>query len=68
MNNYIVGCSGGNDSIALIQLMLNKKLKFSVVYNDTGWARGDWADRMLQVESWLADNGCLLYTSPSPRD
>ena len=62
---YIAGCSGGNDSIALIQLMINKGLDFAAVYNDTGWSRDDWGDRMLEVRSWLSDNNIELLTTES---
>jgi len=63
--DYIVGCSGGNDSIALIQLMLNKKLSFCVVYNDTGWARDDWSDRIEAVRAWLTGEGVELLVTES---
>jgi len=48
---YVVACSGGNDSIALLQYMLdNYELgTFLALYNDTGWAREDWPLRIKDV-------------------
>ena len=47
MANYIVTCSGGNDSVALVQWMYeNHEGEFSVLYNNTGWARDDWQERI----------------------
>lgn len=54
---YISLCSGGNDSIALMQLMYSKRLDFAVLYNDTGWARSDWPDRMEKIKKWCDDRG-----------
>jgi 3'-phosphoadenosine 5'-phosphosulfate sulfotransferase (PAPS reductase)/FAD synthetase len=49
---YIVTCSGGNDSIALIQYMIeNYKGEFCCLYNDTGWARDDWPARIEEIKS-----------------
>ena len=53
MNKYIVGCSGGNDSLANIQLMIDKGLDFCVVYNDTGWAKSTWPKRIKRIADWL---------------
>lgn len=47
---YIVTSSCGNDSIALTQWMHeNHKGEFCVLYNDTGWARDDWPERVATV-------------------
>ena len=51
---FVVACSGGNDSIALIEFMADKHKPgtFVVLYNDTGWARDDWrSDRM----DWISE-------------
>ena len=58
---YIVTCSGGNDSVALIQHMLNIKANFAVVYNNTGWAVDWWATRMAVIEDWLINNNIGFY-------
>lgn len=63
-NMYLVLCSGGNDSIALIQLMINNNEEFIVVYNDTGWARDDWAERIEQVKFKLPHD-VRFYTTKS---
>ena len=55
MSNLMLLSSGGNDSVALIQLMINRGEDFSVMYNDTGWARDDWADRIEKIKSILPD-------------
>lgn len=65
MNKYIVGCSAGNDSIALIQYMIDKGLDLSVVYNDTGWARDDWPKRVLKVSKWLFGLGVTFHVTKS---
>lgn len=49
---YVVTCSGGNDSVALIQYMLdNHRGEFCVLYNDTGWARDDWPYRIEEIKA-----------------
>lgn len=52
---FVVACSGGNDSIALIEFMADKHKPgtFVVLYNDTGWARDDWPDRMDRISEIL---------------
>lgn len=53
----IICCSGGNDSIALIQWAYENKLKkITVLYNNTGWAIDWWKDRMKQIEKL-----CIKY-------
>jgi 3'-phosphoadenosine 5'-phosphosulfate sulfotransferase (PAPS reductase)/FAD synthetase len=62
---YLLCVSGGNDSIALIQFALDKGLNFACVYNDTGWAKDGWADRIKLMSLWLEDVGSFLYTTKS---
>lgn len=58
MIKYIVTCSGGNDSIALLQWMQeNHKGEFCALYNDTGWARKDWPQRIKEVSAKCFDIG-----------
>lgn len=59
--DYLVTSSFGNDSIALIQHMINEKKKFAVVFNDTGWARPDWPARVAKATSWLFDKGITVH-------
>lgn len=54
---YFVACSGGNDSVALIQFMLEQGEPLHVVYNNTKWAHKSWALRMSLIEQWVRDNG-----------
>lgn len=54
---YFVTCSGGNDSIALVQYMIERNEPFTVVYNNTGWAHEAWEARMKRVELWVKSNG-----------
>lgn len=65
MEKYLVTSSFGNDSVALIGLMLNKGLNFSVVYNDTGWSRSDWPGRVVMFSSWLMEKGITLHITKS---
>jgi 3'-phosphoadenosine 5'-phosphosulfate sulfotransferase (PAPS reductase)/FAD synthetase len=62
---YLVASSFGNDSVALIQFMLNGKYDFSVVYNDTGWSRNDWPSRVAMFSSWLLIKGVTLHITKS---
>ncbi len=62
---YLVASSMGNDSIALIQFMIDGGYDFSVVYNDTGWAREDWPARVKDVSGWLFNNGITLHITKS---
>lgn len=62
---YLVASSMGNDSIALIQFMIDGGYEFSVVYNDTGWARKDWPERVKKCASWLFEKGITLHVTPS---
>lgn len=62
---YLVACSGGNDSVALIQYMMDAGEKFSVVYNDTGWSRNDWPERIAKISSWCFGNGVTFYVTKS---
>ena len=63
--DYLVACSAGNDSIALIQFMLDSGKSFSVVYNDTGWARDDWPARVNRVSQWCFNNGITFHITKS---
>lgn len=48
----IICCSGGNDSVALIQWAHENNLKDVVVlYNDTGWSIDWWPERMSEIKS-----------------
>jgi len=63
---YIVTCSGGNDSIALLQFMTeNHKGEFSVLYNDTGWARSDWPARIKKVADICFGLGVAFHITKS---
>lgn len=66
MIKYIVTCSCGNDSIALIQYMQeNYKGEFCVLYNDTGWARDDWPTRVAKVSQMCFDIGVTFHITKS---
>jgi 3'-phosphoadenosine 5'-phosphosulfate sulfotransferase (PAPS reductase)/FAD synthetase len=55
---YIVRCSGGNDSIACIQLVHEHRLEGVVVsYSNTGWASPEWCERMAAVKAWAESLG-----------
>ena len=63
---YIVTCSGGNDSVALIQYMHEfNSGEFCVLYNDTGWARDDWQERILTVKLKCEALGVDFYQTQS---
>lgn len=62
---YLVASSFGNDSVATIQFMLNGGYDFSVVYNDTGWARHDWPARVKMFADWLFSKGITMHITKS---
>jgi hypothetical protein len=57
--DYVVKCSYGNDSIALLQYLHEYELRFKplgkvvVLYNNTGWAAKWWAGRVENAENNL---------------
>lgn len=57
--DYVVKCSYGNDSIALLQWLHEYESKFGklgkvvVLYNDTGWAAKWWGARVENAETKL---------------
>ena len=51
---FIIRSSYGNDSIALIQWVREQRLdNVAVLYNDTGWAERQWANRIDVTECWV---------------
>lgn len=63
---YIVTCSGGNDSVALIQFMQdNYKGLFCVLYNDTGWSYDNWETRIAMVSSKCFALGIQFFITKS---
>jgi 3'-phosphoadenosine 5'-phosphosulfate sulfotransferase (PAPS reductase)/FAD synthetase len=65
MIEYMACVSGGNDSIAEIQFLLNEGKTFSCVYNDTGWAKDNWKIRVDQMGCFCESNGITLYVTES---
>ena len=58
--DYVIKASYGNDSIALIQWMVEHgHTNAFVLHNDTGWARSDWAERVEAGEAFGRVHGCL---------
>jgi 3'-phosphoadenosine 5'-phosphosulfate sulfotransferase (PAPS reductase)/FAD synthetase len=64
---YVVACSGGNDSICLAEHMIENypKDSFLILYNDTGWARKDWPARMQRVSDMLKEKGVPFVSTIS---
>ena len=63
---YIVTCSCGNDSLALVQYMQeNHSGEFCVLYNDTGWARDDWPARVKLVADKCFNLGVTFHITKS---
>lgn len=63
---YVVTCSGGNDSVALIQYMQeNHKGEFVVLYNDTGWAYKEWPARIAMIANMCFEKGIMFHTTKS---
>lgn len=56
--NVVAFASYGNDSVALVQWLHEACLPNVVVlYSDTGWSKGDWAERVLRMEDWVRGLG-----------
>lgn len=64
-SGYFVACSGGNDSVALIQYMIDRGLCFDVVYNNTGWAVDWWPKRMNLIRQWIEQHGNAYHETMS---
>ena len=63
---HVAFCSGGNDSVALVQWLHNQgKTEVIVVYNNTGWAADWWELRMQDVQSWVKQIGYTFVELPS---
>lgn len=56
--SFIIFSSYGNDSVALIQWVINARLEdVTVAYSDTGWAAKDWEEtRVVPGEKWCKAN------------
>lgn len=60
--DYVVKCSYGNDSIALIQFLhewVSDLGKVVILYNDTGWASKWWEARVSQGETLARNYGFI---------
>lgn len=56
MFDYVVFCSFGNDSIALLQWAKQEKLeRVAVVYTDTRWGSEDWPARVEKGKKWATE-------------
>jgi 3'-phosphoadenosine 5'-phosphosulfate sulfotransferase (PAPS reductase)/FAD synthetase len=63
---YIARCSYGNDSIAMLQLLKEHRLKdVTVVYSKTGWSSLEWIDRVEKGEAWVRLMGWRAVTLTS---
>jgi 3'-phosphoadenosine 5'-phosphosulfate sulfotransferase (PAPS reductase)/FAD synthetase len=63
---YVIFASYGNDSVALIQWAAERGLTdVAVLYNDTGWARDDWNERVERMEDWVRTLGFRPHRTSS---
>lgn len=66
MIDYIIFCSYGNDSIALIQWAHEAKLKNVVcLYSDTGWSADWWDNRVFDGEELALSYGFRVVRTTS---
>jgi len=64
--DYVIFASGGNDSIALVQKALHKRLfRVAVAYSNTGWASPEWPARIEKFKTWVEDMGYQFHEIPS---
>lgn len=62
----ILCCSGGNDSVALMQWAVKSKLENVVVlYNNTKWYSDGWIDRINQVKKFCEKNEFKYFETES---
>lgn len=63
---YLAFCSGGNDSIALLQHLKENNLRnVTVMYNDTGWAAKGWMERINYIRQEVESIGWIFVTTKS---
>lgn len=63
---YVIFSSGGNDSIALTQFVLESGLEnVAVVYSDTGWAADFWPERIENMKAWVTWLGFQFHQTES---
>jgi len=59
--SHVIFASYGNDSLALIQWVRDNRMereeKYTILYNDTGWAAPWWEDRVVECENWAQQCG-----------
>ena len=58
--NFVM-TSGGNDSMALIQHMINVGLPGIAVYNNTGWAKPEWTQRIELVKEFCIKSNMFNF-------
>lgn len=64
--SHIAFCSGGNDSLALIQYLRNADIdNVCVLYNNTHWAADFWQARLDAVRAWVDSLGYRWITLDS---
>lgn len=55
---HVIFCSGGNDSVALLQFAKERGLTdVHVCYSDTGWAADFWPERIARVRAYAETCG-----------
>lgn len=62
---HVVFVSYGNDSIAMLQFLLEKKLSGVALLSDTGWAAPRWKERVEQGEAFAREAGFEPVRLPS---
>jgi 3'-phosphoadenosine 5'-phosphosulfate sulfotransferase (PAPS reductase)/FAD synthetase len=65
LKEYLLCMSGGNDSVALIQWAIDQGLSFDILYNDTGWAKDGWLERVNGIAHRTAPYGATVYRTIS---
>jgi 3'-phosphoadenosine 5'-phosphosulfate sulfotransferase (PAPS reductase)/FAD synthetase len=63
---FVIFCSYGNDSVAMIQWAKEQQLSgVHVVYTDTGWAAEFWKERVDRMEEWVKSIGFTPHRTKS---
>lgn len=67
---YLLACSGGNDSVAMIQQMRERGLdladRICVCYTDTGWGISWWPARVARVRTLAESYGMEWHGTRAP--
>lgn len=64
MRTFVAFTSGGNDSVAMMQLIIEERIhqtdRMVAIYTNTGWAAPYWEERISRMRTWVVSQGVLF--------